>query len=104
MEDLRRRHILSTFHLTDHYLEMSLEDDRTMRMLVDQRDAALADVEAMEEILGNLWLYIKWQYVTKQLTTEQKERFADAVDASQRRMCEAENETYQPIADRWWRQ
>lgn len=46
------------------------------------------------DMLGAIWLYIAWRYVTKQLTTEQKELWADAVDTS----CEPG-----PKADRWWR-
>lgn len=48
------------------------------------------------ELLGCLWLYVDWRYVTKQLTTEQKELFADAVDSSLR-------PDLKPSADRWWR-
>lgn len=35
-----------------------------------------------DELLAAITLYIPWEYVTKQLTTEQKELFADAVERS----------------------
>lgn len=45
------------------------------------------------DLLGSLWLYLDWRYVTRQLTTEQKVLFADAVDASS---------DAGPVAERWW--
>jgi hypothetical protein len=44
-----------------------------------------AVTEAFENLLASIWRYVDWRYVTRQLTTEQKNRFADAVDASHRR-------------------
>lgn len=52
-----------------------------------------------EELLGAVWLYISWRYVTKQLTTEQKNLFADSVDAYWRRMDEEDGSAR---AERWW--
>lgn len=63
--------------------------------------AAEEALQAYEDLLGSIWLYIKWQYVTKQLTTVQKEMFADAVDASSRRLNE-DDEGWTPVAERWW--
>ena len=34
------------------------------------------------ELLSSIYLYINWRYVTKQLTTPQKELWADAVDST----------------------
>lgn len=56
--------------------------------------------EAYQDLLGCVWLYIKWQYVTKQLTTEQKELFADAVDAWSLRLNDGGESTK---VERWWR-
>ena len=53
-----------------------------------------ARVSALTELLHSVWLYIDWRYVTKQMTTPQKEMFADAVD-----LHADESST----ADRWWR-
>ncbi|MGH3587242.1 MAG: hypothetical protein ACRDQ0_13045 [Pseudonocardia sp.] len=50
-----------------------------------------------QDLLASIWLYVKWRYVTKQLTTEQKELWADAVEAS--------GDPDEPTAvDRWWRE
>jgi hypothetical protein len=48
------------------------------------------------DILGAIYLYIDWRYITKQLTTPQKELWADAVDA-----CSYDGAT--PV-ERWWRE
>ena len=62
--------------------------------------AAEADAVAMryQELLGSLWLYVNWRYVTRQLTTEQKALFADAVDAN----VGGDPDEDGPRADRWW--
>lgn len=51
-----------------------------------------------QELLADVWLYIDWRWVTKQLTTDQKELFADAVDADLNRSGDPD-----PKSDRWWR-
>jgi len=58
-----------------------------------------------EDLLSSIWLYIDWRYVTRQLTTEQKELFADAVDADSARVAAQEGPAYGPPskAERWWR-
>jgi len=60
--------------------------------------------EPYEELLAAIWLYIPWRFVTKQLTTAQKELFADAVNASSRRLAAREGPSYGPAsrAERWW--
>ncbi|MEV4009837.1 hypothetical protein AB0J35_05005 [Nonomuraea angiospora] len=50
-----------------------------------------------EDLLGAVWLYIGRRYVTKQLTTEQKNLFADAVDAYWRRSDASEVEEFTPV-------
>lgn len=60
-----------------------------------------ADVQALEDLLGDLWLYVNWRWITTQLTTPQKERFADAVEASSARLNAGTDETTH--VDRWWR-
>jgi len=73
-------------------------------------NAALAECRAdpatskLQDLLGSIWLYVSWPYVTKQLTTEQKELWADAVDAwSQALAVEGGDLDWRPVADRWWR-
>ena len=52
-----------------------------------------------ERILGTLWLYVDWYYCTKQLTTAEKEVWADAVDAWSSEL----NGQPEAFAERWWR-
>lgn len=63
----------------------------------------LAELQAAElrDLLGSIWLYVSWPYVTKQLTTKQKELWADAVDAWNAAL--EGGETVRPVAERWWR-
>lgn len=56
-----------------------------------------------EDLLASIWLYIPWQYVTKQLTTPQKEMFADAIDAAHARRDAEESEPDGYLVERWWR-
>jgi hypothetical protein len=49
------------------------------------------------DTLGAIWLYVNWRYVSKQLTTEQKELWADAVDEF------GNPANTEPKAERWWR-
>jgi hypothetical protein len=66
----------------------------------DERRKVAEQIAAYEDLLGSTWLYIGWRYVTKQLTTEQKELFAAAVEASELRL----NGVGEPFdVDRWWR-
>jgi hypothetical protein len=55
-----------------------------------------------QDLLGNISLYIPWEFVTKQLTTEQKELFADAVDAWSARLNDGDPDWVSPMS-RWWR-
>jgi hypothetical protein len=54
-------------------------------------EAELADAR---ELLASIWLYVDWRYLTRQMTTPQKELWADAVDTSE--------PDPGPKADRWW--
>lgn len=65
--------------------------------------AARAERDNLRDLLGSIWLYVKWRYVTKQLTTEQKELWADAVDAKARQQQIEDGEELRPVAERWWR-
>lgn len=55
-----------------------------------------------QDLLHSIWLYINWRHVTRQLTTVQKELFADSVDAASKRENEDGFEPWKPVADRWW--
>lgn len=55
---------------------------------------------AYRELLADIWLYVKWRYVTGKLTTEQRELWADAIETVSERNHPGEGAT----ADRWWRE
>ena len=55
-----------------------------------------------QELLASIYLYVNWQYVTRQLTTEQKDLWADAVDANRAFWGSSDGEDYGK-APRWWR-
>lgn len=48
-------------------------------------------------LLASIWLYVDWRYVTRQLTTQQKELWADAIEST------ADPEVELTV-DRWWRE
>lgn len=39
-------------------------------------------IEEYEDLLLTIYLHVNWRSVTRQMTTEEKELFADSVDAS----------------------
>jgi hypothetical protein len=59
--------------------------------------------EPYEDLLSSLWLYINWRWITKQLTTEQKDLFADAIDAEHARANEDDPNLGALPVERWWR-
>lgn len=63
-----------------------------------------AKARAFEDLLSSIYLYVSWQQVTKQLTTEQKTLWADAVDANWQRMNEADPGIRLGTVPRWWMQ
>lgn len=58
-----------------------------------------AQVAALRGLVSSVYLYVNDYYVTKQLTTEQKELWADTIDEHSRRACPEEFHPY----ERWWR-
>jgi hypothetical protein len=68
-------------------------------LLASKIDQELNETDP-DEILASLWLYVDWRYCTKQLTTPQKEYWADCVDYW---WAKGENGPVVPVADRWWR-
>lgn len=59
-------------------------------------------IHEYKKLLSSVYLYIKWYEVTRQLTTEQKELFADAVDKSFMERQVADGEEPRAVAERWW--
>ena len=55
-------------------------------------------IAKLEDILGNIWLYVDWRYITKQLTSEQKEMFALSVERWDKRLDPYGNLN----VNRWW--
>jgi hypothetical protein len=62
---------------------------------VGARSAILADAEAYQDLLGAIWLHVGWRSVTRQLTTEQRELWAAAVETFS-------DPDVKVAADRWW--
>jgi hypothetical protein len=58
--------------------------------------------EPAEHLLAMIWLYVDWRSVTRRLTAEQRELWADALEAHSRKVA-LPGET-PAKADRWWRQ
>lgn len=91
-------------------IERELMSGRDYSMALDS-DEALARValnagapllrEPYEDLLGDISLYVPWRFVTLQLTTEQKEMWADAVEAWSAQLNAGTDET--TTVDRWWR-
>lgn len=66
------------------------------------RDEDQPEAIDIGDLLHSIWLHVDWRYVTKQLTTDQKEFFADSVEAFSHRA--NEGAPGEPLSmDRWWR-
>jgi hypothetical protein len=62
---------------------------------------ATAERDLLAGALGSLWLYVDWRWLTKQLTTEEKEAWATCVERWSADVNEGSTET-PVVADRWW--
>ncbi|ALG07645.1 hypothetical protein [Kibdelosporangium phytohabitans] len=77
------------------------EAERDNAALVEQVEQRDQQIAAYRELLGCIWLYVNWRYVTKQLETVQKELWADAVEQWQP---DGSDDPPPPrTVDRWWR-
>jgi len=65
--------------------------------IVSDRDEIAAKNMYLEDLLAAIWLYVDWKGVTKQLTTEERELWADTVDQS------GDPGERGPKTERWWR-
>lgn len=63
-------------------------------------DAILDKVtfDQQRELLALMWLYADWKYVTRNLTTAQKDLWADAIDEYHA------NQGLDTKVERWWRE
>ncbi len=71
--------------------------------LADDAIAAHEENERLQDLLGSIWLYVGWRSATRGLTTEQRELWADAVDAKTRAGQIEDGGEPHPVAGRWWR-
>lgn len=85
-------------HLRTAVDELESDLERTEASRRAWAEEAEAVTQRYQDLLGSLWLYVDWRYVTKQLTTEQKALFADAVDAG----VGGDPDEDGPRVDRWW--
>jgi len=69
---------------------------------VDMRIGA-AIARSFQGLLAAIWLYVDWGWLTRQLTTTQKDLWADAIDAYHARASMADPDLNALPADRWWR-
>jgi hypothetical protein len=62
------------------------------------------EVEKLQNLLGELSLYVRWRYCTMQLITNQREVWAQAVEAWERDIHRDDPRTLAELhhADRWW--
>lgn len=67
-----------------------------------QRDWEYEQRTAAEDLLGSIYLYVHWYDVSKRLTTEQREAWADAIEANSARINAGADERPMTVP-RWWR-
>lgn len=93
-DDQRMREALARYTCcgTPNLCGASRQDDEQSALLAWANRELDAQRDRYADLLATLWLYVNWRHVTRQLTTEQKRLFADAVDAS----------SDGPVAERWW--
>ena len=102
LDALRDKGLIQTRSAPTPDLQAYLTDAGRARCLLDAYlTPDTRERRDYDDLLGAVWLYIKWHYVTRQLTTAQKELFADAVDRSSERMHDGIGEPSK--AERWWR-
>jgi len=109
---IRQPHAMTLGHLAAGYgasfqelLEAGgyLDAERERAAMLEEQIRA-DERREYEDLLGSIYLYIPWRFVTRQLTTPQKELFADAVEAWSARLNEGDPDEEKAIADRWWRE
>jgi len=69
----------------------------------EARVKAEGEQDAMRDLLASIWLYVGWRSATRSLTIEQRELWADAVDADVMAGQIEDGEEPRPVAERWWR-
>lgn len=85
--------VLSVEHLTQAQMREGYDS------AVDDIDKLTTRLQTAEELLAAIWLYVNWRSVTGKLTTEQRELWADAIEAQSGR--DHPGDPTRP--ERWWR-
>lgn len=82
---------------------LAVARDHQLDIAAESRDGTVsASQDALDAACHSAYLHIKWKYVTKQMTTEEKEAFADACDrAAEHAAREDGNKPH--LVPRWWR-
>lgn len=70
--------------------------------MTTQQEHPPAEREELEDVLGCIYLHVDWRTISRYLTTEQKERWADAVEAWSARLNAGSGEEPM-VVPRWWR-
>lgn len=60
--------------------------------------------ETEDDAWGSVWLHGKWSWLTKNMTTPERELAADAVERWNQRLCRIDGLDREPLEGlRWWR-
>jgi hypothetical protein len=93
-----RRELIAFFgdDVPDHFAEFMRLGAQGDENLIEKFPPA---TDGYQDLLGDIWLYVNWRQVTRNLTTEQKELWAAAIEASSHRS----DPGLEVTVDRWWR-
>jgi hypothetical protein len=88
--------------VADSILERwDLTDPTIQREMVLQ---TFLDRTALAAAMHSVWLHGDWRWLTRNMTTEEKEAAADAVEQHSK-AAHDEDETWEPLTGlRWWRE
>lgn len=78
------------------------EDETWVHAMADEIDELRAHGAKLQHLVGVVSLYVDGRYVERQLTTEEKELWADAIDAWRRHL-HGDGSGVEPY-ERWWRE
>jgi hypothetical protein len=98
----QQRDLASTMSgMADLMAQLASSNDMLVRILTGLRGDELTPLEAA---MHSVWLHGNWRWLTSNMTTEQREAAADAVQRYSNKLSADDGERPDPIADlRWWR-
>lgn len=70
--------------------------DRKVKAIFDA-EAAAQQQQDIRDLAATLWIYSNWRYITRNLTTQQRELWADVIDEWHAKQGEPDK------VERWWR-